>query len=223
MDNLSNDFPENAVIIFGAGGQGKTLVDLLRALGPDCPVAGFVDDGHPPGSRILGAPVLGGAGVLPALRQRGLRRAINAVGGIGNVDARLRVFDLLRQAGFDFPTVIHPSAVIEPSAEIQPGVQILPLTYIGSAARVGFGTLINAHVVVSHDCRIGQVVNLSPGALLAGGVRIDDYAQIGMGATVNLNLTVGARARIGNSAVVKADVPAGGRVYAGAIWPPRCG
>jgi sugar O-acyltransferase (sialic acid O-acetyltransferase NeuD family) len=222
MSEPNNESPENAVIIFGAGGQGKTLVDLLRALG-SCPIAGFVDDSHPPGSRILDVPVLGGASILPALRQRGLHLAVNAVGGIGNVDVRLRVFDLLRQAGFDFPTVIHPSAVIEPSAEIQSGVQILPLSYIGSAARVGFGTLINAHVVVSHDCRIGQVVNLSPGALLAGGVTVEDYAQIGMGATINLNLSVGMRARVGNSAVVKADVPAGGRVYAGAIWPPRGG
>jgi len=86
---------------------------------------------------------------------------------------------------------------------------------------VGFGTLINSHVCVSHDCRIGRVVNLSPGALLAGGVRIEDYAQIGMGATVNINLTVGSHARVGNSATVKADVPANGRVYAGTIWPPR--
>jgi acetyltransferase-like isoleucine patch superfamily enzyme len=42
-----------------------------------------------------------------------------------------------------------------------------------------------------------------------------------MGATVNINLTVGSHARVGNSATVKADVPANGRVYAGTIWPPR--
>ncbi len=220
MEATGEAYPLNAVIIFGAGGQGKTLVDLLRALGT-YPIAGFVDDRQPAGSRILGVPVLGGADCLAGLYRRGLGLAINAVGGIGNVDVRKKVFDLLRQAGFAFPTVIHPSVVVEPSAEIEDGVQILPLSYIGSAARIGFGTLINAHVVVSHDCQIGRVVNLSPGALLAGGVQVEDDAQIGMGATINLNLKVGARARVGNSAVVKADVPAGGRVYAGTIWPPR--
>ena len=84
---------------------------------------------------------------------------------------------------------------------------------------LGFGTLINAGVVVSHDGKIGQCVNLSPGALLAGAVTVEDFAQIGMGATINLGITIGSRARIGNSAVVKADVPADGRVYAGSIWP----
>jgi acetyltransferase-like isoleucine patch superfamily enzyme len=40
-----------------------------------------------------------------------------------------------------------------------------------------------------------------------------------MSVTVNLSVTVGDGARIGNSAVVKADVPAGHVVRAGAIWP----
>lgn len=208
------------VIIFGGGGQGKTLIDLLRLLDAFT-IAGIIDDGLPQGSTVMDVPVLGGITQLPELRRQGIRLALNAVGGIGNVDARIRVFDLLAEAGFEFPAVVHPSACVESSAVLEDGVQVGALTYVGSLARVGFGTLINAHVCVSHDCRIGRVVNLSPGALLAGGVQVEDYAQIGMGATVNINLTVGSRARIGNGATVKSAVPAGVRVYAGTIWPPR--
>lgn len=213
-------FDPRAVLIFGGGGQGKTLIDLLHLTGAH-PVAGIIDDGLLPGSQVLGEPVLGGASLLPELRARGLRLALNAVGGIGSVDVRLRVFDRLAAAGFEFPTVVHPTAFIEPSAMLEDGIQILPFTYIGSAARVGFGTLINAHVVVSHDCQVGRVVNLSPGALLAGGARVLDCSQVGMGVTVNVNVTVGERARVGNGATVKADVPPSGRVYAGTTWPPR--
>ncbi len=216
---LEQDIEPGAVVIFGGGGQGKTLIDLLRAVA--CPIAGIIDAHLPAGSRVLGVPVLGDETLLPELRRRGISQALNGVGGIGNVDARIRIFDLLAQHGFEFPTFAHPSAVIEPSAVLDAGVQVLPLVYIGSAARIGFGTLINAHVVVSHDCVTGKVVNLSPGALLAGGARVEDYAQIGMGATININLTIGSRARVGNGATVKADVPAGGRVYAGTIWPLR--
>jgi acetyltransferase-like isoleucine patch superfamily enzyme len=39
-----------------------------------------------------------------------------------------------------------------------------------------------------------------------------------MGATVNVGVRVGADAVVGNSAVVKADVPAGTRIKAGQIW-----
>jgi acetyltransferase-like isoleucine patch superfamily enzyme len=40
-----------------------------------------------------------------------------------------------------------------------------------------------------------------------------------MGTTINLRVKVGARARIGNGATVKRDVPEGGIVRAGSVWP----
>ena len=216
----STSFDPTTLIIFGGGGHGKSVIDLVRAMGT-YQIAGVFDDGMPKGSDVLGVPVLGGAKDLPEWRSRGIRLAVNAVGGIGRVDVRLKVFDMLREAGFQFPAIIHPSAVIERSAVVEGGAHILPQAYVGSAARIGFGSVLNAGVIVSHDCRIGQVVNLSPGATLAGGVIVEDYAQIGMRATVNVQITIGERARLGNGCTVKADVPPGGRVYAGTIWPVR--
>jgi acetyltransferase-like isoleucine patch superfamily enzyme len=52
-------------------------------------------------------------------------------------------------------------------------------------------------------------------------VTVGEGVQIGLGVTVNLNVTIGDKARIGNSAVIKADVPSGGVVYAGQVWPLR--
>ena len=205
------------VFIYGGGGQAKTLISLLRLL--DYQITGIVDDSLPGGAIVSGVPVLGDRSVLPELLQNGTDAAVNAVGGIGHYEIRKAVFDILRDAGFRFPTLVHPTAFVEDTAQLADGVQVLAQSYVSSESTVGFGTLINAGVVISHDCRIGRVVNLSPGALIAGGVTLEDYCQIGMGATVNLGLTVGSHARVGNSAVVKADVPADGRVYAGCIWP----
>lgn len=214
------DFPFNAhsLIIFGGGGHGKTLIELVQASGMFS-VMGVVDDNLPVGSRVLGIPVLGTSAILPELYRRGLRLAANGVGGINNVAARLRVFELLAEAGFTCPNLVHPRAVVEHSARLMGGVQVLAQAYVGSDTVVGFGSVINAGAIVSHDCRLGECVNLSPGALLAGGVCVEDFAQIGMGATINLNLTIGRAARVGNGATVKTDVPPEGRVYAGAIWP----
>lgn len=216
----SPGFDPSALLIFGGGGHGKTVIDLVRAMGT-YHIAGVIDDTLPRGSQVLGVPVIGGAGDLAEWYERGVRLAVNAVGGIGNVAVRLKVFDLLTQAGFAFPTLVHPSAVVERSAVLEAGVQVLAQCYVGSAARVGFGTVLNAQAIVHHDCVIGQVVNLSPGATLAGNVIVEDHAQIGMRATVNLKLRVGRGALLGNACTVKADVPPGGRVYAGTIWPVR--
>jgi sugar O-acyltransferase (sialic acid O-acetyltransferase NeuD family) len=211
-------FDPTALIIYGGGGHGKALLELVRALGV-YRIAGIIDDGLPAGGTILGLEVLGGSEKLPELYQRGIRLAVNAVGGIGDVRVRERVFQRLAQAGFISPAVVHPSAVVEPSANLSAGVQVFPLAYVGSEARLGFGCIINTGAIVSHDCQLGDLVNISPGAMLAGEVEIGAGALVGMGATINLRVKIGPGTRIGNGATVKSDVPAGGVVRAGGSWP----
>ena len=211
---------EKRLIVYGAGGHGRSLVALIREL-DRYEIVGFLDDGYAPEDTVFGLPILGGGGDLDALAKDGLRLAVNGVGGIGDLDSRLSVYQQLRGAGFHIPAVTHPTAWIEKSAQLGDGCQVFPFAYIGTEALIGFGCIINTGVIVSHNVELLRYVNLSPGATLAGGVVVGERALIGMQATVNLNVRVGEGARIGNGATVKADVPDGGVVPAGTIWPPR--
>ncbi|MEX2161882.1 MAG: NeuD/PglB/VioB family sugar acetyltransferase [Anaerolineales bacterium] len=208
----------NAVIVYGGGGHGKAVIELLQAVG-GFTLIGVIDDGKEPGDRVLTAPVLGGESLLAAVLEAGCLQAVNAVGGIGAMSSRIQVFEKLKAAGFELPTLVHPSAVVEPSAVMAAGVQVFPHAYVGSDAQIGVGCIINTSAIVSHDCILEDYVNLAPGAILAGAVRVDEGTLIGMGVTVNLNVHIGAGARVGNGATVKGDVPAGGIVRAGAVWP----
>lgn len=214
----ASTFDPTSIIVYGAGGHGKSLVDLLRALGT-YQIAGFIDDGKNVEKTIMGLPVLGGREVLSQLHDQGIRLAVNAVGGIGNVAIRVQVYHRLAEAGFVCPAVVHPTAFVEPSATLSPGVQVLPHAYVGSGAQVGFGAIVNTGALLSHDCVLGDYVNLAPGAILAGEVQVGEGTLIGMGATVNLQVNIGAGARVGNGATVKTDVPENGLVRAGTIWP----
>jgi len=220
IDNTppASAFDPQRIIIYGGGGHGKSLIDLLRAL-RTYHIAGIVDDRLPAGQVILGVPVLGGADALPGIYAQGIHLAVNAVGGIGDVVVRMKVFHVLADAHLVCPCVIHPSAVVEPSARLSAGVQIFPLAYVGSETQIGYGAIVNTGAIVSHDCGLGNYANISPGAMLAGGVQVGDGALVGMGATINLAVRIGARARIGNGATVKADVPEKGMVRAGSVWP----
>jgi len=211
---------ENRIVIYGAGGHGRSLAALIRLL-DSFEMIGFLDDGYDVGEGVLGLALLGGSEKLDELAEDGILLAVNGVGGIGDLQPRLRVFNLLRQAGFTCPTVVHPSAFLEESVTLGDGIQVFPYAYVGTEVQVGYGTIINTGAIVSHNCVLGQYVNLSPGATLAGDVTVCEGALIGMRATVNLNVQVGKRARIGNGATIKSDVPDGGVVPAGTIWPPR--
>ncbi len=215
---LESAFDPTRILVYGGGGHGKALIELIRTLGT-YRLEGVIDDGMPAGEKILGAPVLGGAERLNELFERGVRLAVNAVGGIGNIAVRIKVFRRLAQAGFSCPTVVHPVAFVETSASLSPGVQVFPHAYIGSEAKLGFGAIANTSAVISHECSIGDFANISPGALLAGQVQVGAAALVGMGVTINLQVKIGAGARIGNGATVKSDVPENGIVRAGAVWP----
>ena len=208
------------LVLYGGGGHGKTLIDLVRAQGHHRAV-GIVDRGLEPGQLVRGVPVRGDDGVLATLREEGVAQAVNGIGGITRPADRTEAFERLAAAGFAFPALVHPSAVVEPDVVVPDGAQVLALAYVGTDVVLGFGVIVNTGAIVSHDCVLADQVNLSPGALLAGGVRVGTEARVGMGATVNLGLRVGAGARIGNGATVKADVPDGQVVHAGSVWPPR--
>jgi len=216
--DFSQPIHDRHLVIFGGGGHGKSILELVRSEGK-WDILGFIDDGIASGELIFDIPVLGGASMLPALHEKGLKYIVNAVGGIGNLDSRIRVFERIRAAGLICPAVLHPRAVYEQSSEIDDGSQVFSLAYIGSSTKIGFGCIINTGAIISHDCQIGEFSNISPGAILAGGVQLEARVMIGMGVTINLNVKVRENVRIGNGATIKSDVPAGTVVKAGSIWP----
>jgi sugar O-acyltransferase (sialic acid O-acetyltransferase NeuD family) len=217
-DQQDYDFDSHELIVYGGGGHGKSVIDLIRISGI-YHIHGVIDDGIKPGTSILGVQVLGGNQILPELHSKGIRQAVNAVGGIGDITSRIKVFQMLAENGFVCPTISHPSAVIEPSANIASGVQIFPQAYVGSEASIGFGAIINTGAIVSHECRLEAYTNISPGTVLAGNVIVGQGSLIGMGVTVNLGVKIGENSRIGNSATIKTDVVEGSIIRAGAVWP----
>src|SRR5687768_18206802 len=67
------------VLILGAGGHGKVILDILRAAGEHKPV-GFIDaDRSLAGTTVNGLPVLGPPNLLPKLRAN-VKGAIVAIG-----------------------------------------------------------------------------------------------------------------------------------------------
>jgi acetyltransferase EpsM len=216
----SGPLDSSALVLYGGGGHGKALIDLVRAVG-SYRIVGIIDDGLEAGTEIMEIPVLGGAEQLQILAREGIRQAINAVGGIGDMNSRIQVFRRLQTQHFEFPNLVHPTAWVEPGADLHSGVQVFPHAYIGSEAQIGLGVIVNTAAVISHDCVLQDYVNIAPGALLAGNVSIGEGVLVGMGVTINLNVQVGQGAKIGNSAVVKADVPADQVVRAGMTWPPE--
>lgn len=198
------------VIVIGAGGHAKVLVDALLRTGFS-PV-GLVDrDPSLVGREVLGVAVLGGEAVLQRYAP-GDVRLVNAVGSVQNMQARKAVYDRFRSRGYEFASVLHPCAVVSDHAVLQSGVQILAGVVVGPGAVIGENSIINTNASVDHDCRIGAHVHIAPGATLSGGVSVGEATHVGVGACVIQGVQIGRRSLVAAGAAVVHDVPDGGRV-----------
>jgi sugar O-acyltransferase (sialic acid O-acetyltransferase NeuD family) len=193
----------SSVVIVGAGGHGKVVAEVFRALGHE-PI-GFVDP-HPPASLVLGLPVLGGDELLPSLRQGGIRSAFVA---LGDNMLRQRINVSLRNMGYVLPTAIHPSAVVSPSARIGDGVLVMPLAIVGTEVLLGDYVIINSAAVIEHDGSIGEAAQVASGCALGGSVRIGMRTLLGVGSVIRPDITIGADVIVGAGSVVVADIADG--------------
>jgi sugar O-acyltransferase (sialic acid O-acetyltransferase NeuD family) len=205
------------MIIYGGGGHAKTVLEMAQAIGA-FRIAGIVDDNIAAGTQILGVPVLGGREKLAGLLERGVSLAANGVGGIIDINVRVRLFELLEELGFGLPILLHPRATVERSAQVGDGTQVFANAYIGSSALLRPKCMVNTGAIVSHDCEIGSYTHIAPGALLAGHVRVGERTLVGMGVTTAIGIKVGDGVRIGNGAILYADVPDRTIIPAGKVW-----
>lgn len=195
------------VVIWGAGGHAKVMVDILREGRRDLHIRGVVDDSATQG--ILGLPLLGNSNKLGELKINGVNYGVLGVGAVTNNSLRVELFQKMVDLGFEMPNVIHPRAIVEPSVKMGSGNQLFAGATVSSDVRLGDNTIINSGVVVSHDCTIGSHTHLTPGAILAGGVTVGENTVVGMGVTIYLGVTIGRDVVISNGVHVMQDVPDG--------------
>ena len=192
------------IVIVGAGGHGKVVLDILRAAGKGDPV-GFVDSSADrSGKTVGGLPIFGPANVLPKLWQRGIRSAIVA---IGDSRARQQYAAILREQRFELVNAIHPTASISPSSILGRNVVVAAQVAVCTEARVEDSVILNTACVVDHECEIAEGAHICPGAHLAGRVRVGRSAWVGIGANVIQCLSIGEHATVGAGAAVIRDVP----------------
>jgi sugar O-acyltransferase (sialic acid O-acetyltransferase NeuD family) len=191
------------LIIIGAGGQGRVVLDILRAAGQPAPL-GFVDaDPALAGTSVDGVPVLGHPNQLPRLN------AAACIVAIGDNRARQSYARMVLEHRLELASAIHPAATVSPAARIGRNIVIAAGAVAGTGASLADSVIINTNAVVEHDCTIGEAVHICPGTVLGGRVQVDEGAFIGLGARVIPCMRIGARAIVGAGAVVIADIPAG--------------
>ncbi|MDQ6886344.1 MAG: NeuD/PglB/VioB family sugar acetyltransferase [Gemmatimonadota bacterium] len=194
------------IIVVGASGQAKVIVDIVEREGAHR-VVGVVSHDGVAGGTFLGYPVLGRDVDLVPLVSGG--KADGALLAIGDNWVRGRLAESLRRSlpGLPFPTAIHPTAAIGRDVTIGEGTVIMAGAVINGPTRIGRHCAILARSSVDHDSILGDFSSLAPGVSQGGGVTVGEYAAIGVGASVRHGIRIGAHTVVGAGAAVVADLP----------------
>ncbi|CUH82394.1 acetyltransferase [Tropicibacter naphthalenivorans] len=193
-------------VILGAGGHARALMGVLAACG--LPVRGCIAPACPAPADWPHAdsPWLGDDAALDDLDPAQVL-LVNGLGSVGATTLRHKVFAAARARGFDFPALVHPSAIVAAGVTLAKGAQIMAGAIVQPGVALGENVLLNTGCIVDHDGQIGAHSHIAPGVTLSGGVTLGTDVHIGTGATLIQGITVADGAIVGAGAVVTKDVP----------------
>jgi sugar O-acyltransferase (sialic acid O-acetyltransferase NeuD family) len=187
------------LVVYGAGGHGKVILDIARQLGYR--VALVLDDDASQ-QELTGVPIM-----LAQHVDWTCWKSFCFIVAIGDNSVRQRIFEQMVARGGLPQTLIHPFTSVSRSAQIGRANSICAGAVVNPDSIIGENCIINTSASVDHDCFIGAHSHVCPGAHLAGNVRIGAKTMIGTGASVLPGIQIGEGCRVGAGAVVNRDLP----------------
>lgn len=197
---------ETPLVIVGAGGFGREVLELVRDINADHPtfnILGFLDDGelNPHVLERAGIPLLGPSDKIATLDA-------SFVIAIGAGSARRRIDALARAKHHAaVATLVHPAATLGRDVLVGEGAIVAAGSRITTHVAIGRHAHVNVNCTVGHDVTIEDFATLFPGVHVAGGCVIEEGATLSMGSAILPGVRVGRGAVVGAGAVVVRDVP----------------
>ena len=125
-----------------------------------------------------------------------------AIGNSKMNDVRKKIFCECKEKGYDIASFIHSSCSINHD-NIGEGNIVLENCLIYPFSKIGCGNLLWDHVVISHDCSVGDFNTFSSYADLCGYVTIGNNGYYGKHCIVNEHLVMADYTLVGAAGYVK--------------------
>jgi sugar O-acyltransferase (sialic acid O-acetyltransferase NeuD family) len=202
---LINNFKKQ-LICWGGSDQCIVLKPIIEALGSKIDV--IIDDTPELLSPFKEIPILQGKlGLTTWLRGRKLSN-IGFIIAIGNPYglARCQLHEYLVDLGLTPVTICDKSSMVANDVVIGSGAQIMQGVIVNTKAKLGKQCILNNKSLIEHHDELGDGIEIAPGAILTGRVKVGNYSWICAGVTVIPRINIGSNVIIGAGAVVINDI-----------------
>lgn len=188
------------IIIYGAGGHAKVIVDIVEKTGIYT-IVGLVDD---TGStdKLINYPVVKD---ISFFIEKGIKSGLVAIGDNWQ-RSRVVATILAKCENFEFISVTHPSVNLARDVLIGAGTVIMAGCSLNPYTDIGSHCIVNTNSSIDHDCKINDFASIAPGVTLGGNVTIGDFTAIGLGASIIQKIEIGSHSVIGAGSVVVKNI-----------------
>lgn len=195
------------IIIFGAGGQGREVLQLISQINAtklEWNCLGWIDDGVEAGTVVAGLPVLGGLEVLNRWP-----KPVAVAMAIAWPSTKAKIVHQLSAHQLSFPSLIHPEVLLEKD-EVRLGKGTIITQGCRFTVNIDIGdfVLLNIGTVVTHDVQVANFCSVMPSVNLSGAVHLEQQVYVGTGTQIIQGLNIGTGTIIGAGSVVISDLPA---------------
>ena len=190
-----------SILIIGAGGLGKEVVDLIKDVG-GYEIVGFLDDNNEKKGNIINQ-----VPVLDTLDHFELYRSVdNIVITIANPTIKKRIYELSRGLGFQYPNLVHPTVSVGSNVKMGRGNFIGAYSVLSTGVTLHDFVTINPQCGIGHESEIGSFTTLYWNVHIGGNTSISGGCELGSKSCVIQGLHVKDNVVLGAGAVVVEDI-----------------
>ena len=193
------------IVLIGGGGHCKVVTSTLKKL-DNFEIVGIVDN-YKEESFISRIKIIGTDNDLKDIYQNGTQYALITVGSVKDNTKRRKLFDMAKEIGFKFPTIISSEAIVDESVKIDEGTVIMQGSIINIDSSIGKNCIINTGAIIEHDCKIGNHCHVAPGVHISGEANTGELSFLGIGTTIIQGIKIGKNVTVGAGSVVIKDIP----------------
>lgn len=169
------------ILLLGSGGHCHSVIDIIEEEDKFF-IAGIIDNEKNIGDKVLSYEIIGCDDDLKELNKE-YKYACITVGQIKSPLVRIKLFQLLKEIGFQLPVIISPLAYISKYAKIGEGTIIMHDVLVNTNAQIGQNCIINTKALIEHDAIIEDNCHISTAAVINGGVTVKENSFVGSNAT----------------------------------------
>lgn len=218
------------IVLLGLGGHAHSVVDSIEQ-GGKYNIVGFLDMQEMQGKCYKNYRVLDTDDALQKYFDSGIKNAFVTIGFMGHGMVRNRLYQRLKDIGYNIPNIIDKTAVISENVKLEEGIFVGKKAVINANTMIEKMCIINTGAIVEHDCRINSFSHIAVGSVVCGNVILGTQTLVGANATIIQNIVIGSNVVVGagttirrcvedNCMVISERIIQGG--YCDAIKPLRC-